>query len=437
MGLLAGLLAAPAIGWAQPMNHSHTTPISVGFSGGVGAQGRIVPAGGVIRIAAPTGTEGQAIVGQLLVKQGDWVEKDQLLATLRDVPLLQAQLASAQRDGDAANSALAQAQTTQARVVAEIQAQLADLDGRATLAEASAHQAAMLSQLALDQAQREEIAAKSAVDAAKLLQPAAQNVTADAVAVIQAQLALIPVKRDEYKPVAAQLQQAKDEQKRADSEMTGKIEQLQDQADLAALRTKQADAALITDPAPDDPAKLAPVQVEARAARASVDAEQKILAAVQAEQAAIVAAAQARVTSAEAAINVARTQLALSEIHAPSAGRVLSILARPGEAVGPAGLLELGDTRDMYVEAQVVVSDLPGVSVGQKALVTDGGLPDGGITGVVEEISPIVAGSTLPYVDPTVFSDQTVVVAKIRLDNPAPAANLINSQVTVTIAKAP
>ena len=124
----------------------------------------------------------------------------------------------------------------------------------------------------------------------------------------------------------------------------------------------------------------------------------------------------------------------MSEVRAPSAGEVLTIVTRPGEAVGPAGLLQLGDTRQIYIDALVYIDDVPNVHVGQKTLTTGSALPDDGLTGQVVSISPTVAGNTLPNPDPTVFSDQPVVLVKVRLDNPAPAANLINGQVKVQFA---
>ena len=56
------------------------------------------------------------------------------------------------------------------------------------------------------------------------------------------------------------------------------------------------------------------------------------------------------------------------------------------------------------------------------------------VTGEVVAITPMVAGNTLPNTDPTVFSDQPVVLVRVKLDNPAPAANLINGQVKVQFA---
>jgi HlyD family secretion protein len=427
----------PATGWTQGVGHTHTLPnVATPFSGGVAAQGRIVPNGGVLRIAAAAGAAGQPIVDQLLVKEGDTVEANQLLALLHGRALLQAQVDAAQRDQNAALANLTAAQAAQAQATAEIQVQIADLDGRAASADANVRLAATTSQLALDEAKSDEGAANAAVSAAKDLLPTAQAASAASVALAQAQLDAIPTTHNgpERAVATAQLADAKAAKLYGDGQAAAPIEDLQAKADLAAIHTRQVEAALITEPAPADPATLAPVQAEALAAHASAEAERKLLETVQAARAAEVAAAQTRVDAAAAALAVTHAQLALSEVRAPAAGKVLSVLTHAGEAVGPAGLLLLGDTTDMYVDALVYIDDLPGVHLGQKTLTTGSALPDDGLTGQVVAITPMVAGNTLPNTDPTVFSDQPVVLVRVRLDNPAPAANLINGQVKVQFA---
>src|SRR5476651_1399343 len=96
LALGCSALLVPAAVLAQQPGHSQPKPIvSTPFSGGVTAQGRIVPAGGVIRVAVPAGSTGQALVDRLLVKQGDTVEAGQLLAVLHGKGLLDAQVDAA------------------------------------------------------------------------------------------------------------------------------------------------------------------------------------------------------------------------------------------------------------------------------------------------------------------------------------------------------
>jgi HlyD family secretion protein len=416
--------------------HTHSLPnTATPYSGGVAAQGRIVPAGGVIRVAAPAGAYGQAIVEQLLVKPGDTVEVSQPIAYLSGRALLQAQVVAAEHDQATASAALAEAQAAQTRAMAELQVQLTDLEGRVAVAEANAHLASITSHLAWDEAKLAEAAALAGVETAKHLQQAEQAASAATVATAQAQLDVIPKTRTPERPLAAaSLEEAKAAQARADAEAAAQVAEAKDKAALATQHTREAEAALITEPASDDLAKLAPVQAEVYTARASAAATRKLLESTQVALAADVAAAQARVDAASAALAVAHAQLAMSEVRAPSAGKVLAIMTHPGEAVGPAGVLQLGDISAMYVDALVYSDDIPGVHVGQKTLTTGSALPEDGLTGLVTEISPMVAGNTLPNTDPTVFSDQPVVLVKVRLDNPAPAANLIDGQVKVQFA---
>jgi HlyD family secretion protein len=434
--LLGGALLLPSTAWMQGVGHMHTLPnASNPFSGGVVAPGRIVPSGGLLRIAAAPGVSGQAIVDELLVKEGDMVDANQMVAYLHGRALLQAQVDAAQLDQNAALAALSEAQAAQTRAAAEIQVQLADLDGRAAMAEANARLAIASSGLALNEAKNAEESATSAVESAKNLQKAEQANSTASVALAQAQFDAIPKGRTSERAIAtAQIDAAKAAKLNSDAAAAMAVDEAQAKADSAAFQTRQAEVALIAEPESDDSSNLAPIQIEARAARASAEAGRKLLESVQAERLADVAAAQAHADSAAAALAVARAQLALSEVRAPVAGKILSILTHPGEAVGPAGLLLLGDTSDMYVDALVYIDDLPGVHVGQKTLTTGSALPDDGVTGEVVAITPMVAGNTLPNTDPTVFSDQPVVLVKVKLDNPAAAASLINGKVQVQFA---
>jgi len=55
----------------------------------VAARGRLEPAGGVIRIAGPAARQ-PAVVAEIKVAEGEWVEKGQVIAILDGVPLLSA-----------------------------------------------------------------------------------------------------------------------------------------------------------------------------------------------------------------------------------------------------------------------------------------------------------------------------------------------------------
>ncbi|MFC4314098.1 HlyD family efflux transporter periplasmic adaptor subunit [Steroidobacter flavus] len=72
----------------------------------VTAPGRIRPRDGIVTIAAPAAAVGVAIVGELHVSEGDWVERDQILAVSKGRDELEADLAASERRIDVAQAKL-------------------------------------------------------------------------------------------------------------------------------------------------------------------------------------------------------------------------------------------------------------------------------------------------------------------------------------------
>jgi HlyD family secretion protein len=138
-----------------------------------------------------------------------------------------------------------------------------------------------------------------------------------------------------------------------------------------------------------------------------------------------------RLRSALAAQGKAQAALDLSEIRAPFAGQVLDIHAFPGEAVGVGGILDLGDTADMMVEAEVDILDIARVRKGSQARISSEGLA-AETTGKVEEIYGTVAANAVIDPQPLSNADLRVVKVRIRLDHPETCARLVNALVTVT-----
>jgi HlyD family secretion protein len=89
----------------------------------VSAQGRIEPAGGVLRLAAPYVFSAPQVITELRVKTGDAVKQGQVLAVLDSQPRLQAALDAAQADLKLAESRHALARTRQS--AGEVQAAVA------------------------------------------------------------------------------------------------------------------------------------------------------------------------------------------------------------------------------------------------------------------------------------------------------------------------
>ena len=77
---------------------------------GVACLGRILPEDGVFHIGAPYTLQGPSLIAQVLVKEGDRVKKDQVLAATRSRPIAEAACAEAKSQVEVARARLAQVQ---------------------------------------------------------------------------------------------------------------------------------------------------------------------------------------------------------------------------------------------------------------------------------------------------------------------------------------
>ena len=137
------------------------------------------------------------------------------------------------------------------------------------------------------------------------------------------------------------------------------------------------------------------------------------------------------VTRAQKQVAIAEAALALSTVRSPLDGRVLKVLGRAGEHVGPV-LFMIGDTSSMFVLAEVYESDALRLRAGQKATISSAALP-AGLTGTVETPGTMIYKSTLEGVAATAQTGSRVVETLIRLDANAWSDRLINLQVDVVI----
>jgi HlyD family secretion protein len=191
-------------------------------------------------------------------------------------------------------------------------------------------------------------------------------------------------------------------------------------APLAVLDARAADAALVT----RAEAELA----NANAALGRVEPlfRQGVTAAAVRDD------AHRRVAVAAADLSVARANYALDTVRAPGDGQVVFIHARPGERIGPQGLLELGRTDVMYAVAEVYETDVATVRSGQSATVYSPALVPP-LTGRVERVGLQVRPQAVVADDPTADVDARVVEVHVRLDDGHRAAALSNLEVDVVI----
>lgn len=160
--------------------------------------------------------------------------------------------------------------------------------------------------------------------------------------------------------------------------------------------------------------------------------------------------AQTQLHSAQADLNLAQVEVALESaqknlklaearlertiIRSPQAGRILTIFTKTGEAIGSEGILDLGDTTQMYAVAEVYETDVGLVKMEQPATVNSrNGAFAETLTGKVAEIGWQIFKNDVLDDDPAADADARVVEVKIRLNESKPVERLTNLQVDVRI----
>jgi HlyD family secretion protein len=179
-------------------------------------------------------------------------------------------------------------------------------------------------------------------------------------------------------------------------------------------------------------AELEAAQLALETAQHRLTQQRKLLDSLQQVRIQDVEVAQRRVELARTTVDLARVELNHNRIQAPAYGTVLEIHAYPGESVADQGILDLGNLRNMYVIAEVYISDVPRVRTGAQASVTGQGF-EGTLTGRVDEILRVASNNEVYPTDPLAAADRRVLGVRIRLDDGAKVEHLNNSQVSVRI----
>jgi len=221
--------------------------------------------------------------------------------------------------------------------------------------------------------------------------------------------------------LAAQLENAERDLERMRG-LTTRNAVAQQQFDHQETTVRRANAELRSASADLAQAK-ASEQIDLMASRARLDAARANLARVR---------ASLRVESLRKEVALAAVRLERTIIRAPSAGRILKIHARAGEATAGGPILEMGDTAQMYVLAEVYETDIGLVRIGQRATATSRALSNE-LTGTVERLGTIILRNRVFDIDPGADVDRRVIEVRIRLDDSRTAAGLVNLQVAVAI----
>jgi HlyD family secretion protein len=147
-----------------------------------------------------------------------------------------------------------------------------------------------------------------------------------------------------------------------------------------------------------------------------------------------VQAAMAEIENAKASVQTAEADLNLAYVRSPKDGQILKIHTFSGEIVSNQGIVEIGQTNQMYVVAEVYENDINRVKLGQNAIITQLNLP-GELKGKVDNIGLLIAKKDVLNTDPAADIDARVVEVKIKLDSESSkrVTGLTNSKVKVAI----
>lgn len=371
----------------------------------VTAMGRLEPKGEVAKLSAATANEGNR-VDKLLVKEGDRVKAGQIIAIMDSRDRLQASLLEAQKQVQVASSRLAQVKAGAKQ--GEIGARQATVNRLVAELEGSTKtQQATINRLQAElQGQQQSLQATVARVAAEK-----RNAQAD-------------VQRYEtlYKQGAISSQEV--DKRRLSAETTNQqlIEsQATQRRTIATIQQQLVEAKANRDKT------IATLQQQLVEAKATLNQTAEV-------RPTDVANSQAEIESAQATVEKIKAQLQQAYIRAPKAGQILKINTRAGETVSNDGIVDLGQTDQMYAVAEVYQSDINKVRSGQRVRVTGDSL-SGELQGTVDWVGMQVQRQNVINTDPSENIDAKIVEVHVRLNelSSKKAANLTNLQVKVVI----
>lgn len=147
-----------------------------------------------------------------------------------------------------------------------------------------------------------------------------------------------------------------------------------------------------------------------------------------------IAVAEANLDAARAALASAEQDLNRAYVRAPERGKVLDINVRAGERPSTAGIIDLGDTSQMTVEAEVYQTMIGRVTIGDPVIVSADALAQD-LTGTVTAIGLEIGHQSITSDDPAANTDARVVDVIVTLDDASSplAAPFTNLEAVVRI----
>ena len=195
-------------------------------------------------------------------------------------------------------------------------------------------------------------------------------------------------------------------------------------------------------------AQLAQINVDIRTAEREYERLQQLVAtnfvaAQRVDQARdAIAAARARLGSQQAAVQTARAQLASAEynqeltvIRAPANGRIVRRYANPGagaSTLNVSNMFDLEPDAPRIARAEIVESDIPNITPGQKVEITPEGDPSKVYVGEVMRRAAVFGARKLASDDPSQRTDERVVEVVVSAGD---APLLIGQRVLVKFMK--
>ena len=319
------------------------------------ALGRLAPKGEIIKLSVPNAEDSR--VNKILVEEGDKVKAEQVIAILQGFERRQRDLEEAKKNVEFFRARLDQTKSGDAKQ-AEIAAQRANISR-------------LQAQLRTETAVR-----KAAIASAE-----------------------------------ATLRQAETNyQRRVSLENEGAISS--EEKDLAKEQWETAQATLEQ--------VNAQLNNTVETLQEQINQEQKNLARLQEVRPVDIRVAEVELERAMIAVEQRKADLDDTKVRVPVAGQILRINTRVGEQVNTQqGIVELGQTDQMYAIAEVYETEIGKVRLGQTATVTSeyGGF-EGKVRGIVEHIGLQVGARQISEgsSNPTTDENTRVVEVKIRID---------------------
>ncbi|MEH1824133.1 MAG: ABC exporter membrane fusion protein [Nostoc sp.] len=386
------------------------TPVRASAVTTIAGLGRLEPQGEVIHLSAAASAEGGVKVAQLLVKEGDQVQPQQVIAILENRDRLLAVREQAKKQVKVAQASLAKVKA--GAKVGEIMA------GQATIARLQAQLRGQIATVEVTIARLQaQLQGEKKVQQAKISRLEAQLHNAqtefERYQMLYQQGAVEASKFDSKR---LEVETAKEQLKEAKAAQKQTLETLQQQINETEATQKQTSETL---------------QQQINEAKATLNQITEI-------RPTDLLSAEAEVESAIAALKKSEADLALAYVRSPSSSQILKINARPGEIVTEQGIADLGQTNQMYVVAEIYETDITKVRIGQRATVTSFAFAEQ-LRGTVVQISSQIEKKSILDTDPTADLDARVVKVKIRLDpvDSKKVAGLTNLQVEGVINISP